>query len=62
MKKQRQPAHYGDDAKAYPEHGVDLMMFEPDPADLGKGGDYRNRGGDIDVTKLESGKKQDDRE
>ena len=57
-----QPAKHDDDAETDPEHGVDLAVFEPDPSNLGKGGDDGNRRGDVDITELESGKKQNDRE
>lgn len=62
VKDQGHSAEHGDHAEADPEHGVDLAVLEPDPADLGKGCGDCNTGRSVDAGKLERNKKQDDGE
>src|SRR6185436_19675052 len=58
---QRRTAKDHDDRQAYPQHGVDLAMAQPGPADLADGrsdGDGRGR---VDAPELEGHEKQQNR-
>ena len=55
-------AEHRDDREARPQHRLDALAAQLEPADLQEGGADRHRGGDVDVGELEGDEKQNDRE